>query len=314
MNNNLFQITGIGSLPHPHFDSALKHILKYDIPFLPQLPNRDPKETMIYQSLDGIGDLELEVGGTVTIKSLYQRDKQALMPNQQSYHSLLPFSYEVSDKNLSTIKLQFTGAYTLFKYSKYKGKDDNFFKILGDFLIAKIRNTLELFADATIYLQIDEPALFSLSNHEDHKPVEHFYKNLMSLKTKRIKIGFHCCSNIHWGFLLKFPIDFLSFDVELSMQSILLHSKQLLKIPNLFLGVIPTNLAATIETYDSSIEANKLFSLLQKKYCKQQLKTFLEKIYLTPACGLGQKRVAITEEYVIKLREYQKTLSNIYFS
>lgn len=313
MNNKLFPITGVGSLPHPHFDSALSHILKYDLPFLPQLPNRSPKETMIYQSLDGIGDLDLENGGTVTINSLYDQQLQRITPNQQSYSSLLPFAYEVNEKGITQVKIQFTGPYTLLKYSTYEKKNNEFFKTIGQFLIDKIKHTVALFSNTTIFLQIDEPALFLLSGDEEQLQVKEFYLELLLLKSEKLKLGFHCCSNIQWNTILKLPIDFISFDVGLSIDSLLKNSEKLLNIPHLFLGILPTSPGIDIQHFDSQEQANNLITRLKSHYSDVKMKDLLKKVFLTPACGLGQKKVSVTEEYILKLRDFQNCLRKIYF-
>ena len=59
--------TGIGSLPHHNIDAALAFSFQTSIPFLPQIPIRNPWEYMIAQALEGIPGLIVEKDGAVSI-------------------------------------------------------------------------------------------------------------------------------------------------------------------------------------------------------------------------------------------------------
>ena len=60
-------VTGIGSLPHHNVDAALEHSLRMGIPFLPQIPIRNPWEFMIAQALEGMPGLRPEPDGSVAL-------------------------------------------------------------------------------------------------------------------------------------------------------------------------------------------------------------------------------------------------------
>src|SRR4051812_27742352 len=59
--------TGIGSLPHHNVDAALDFSFRHGIPFLPQIPIRNPWEYMIAQALEGIPGLLAEKDGLVVL-------------------------------------------------------------------------------------------------------------------------------------------------------------------------------------------------------------------------------------------------------
>src|SRR5260221_6409923 len=46
--------TGIGSLPHRDIGRPLDQAFRMDIPYLPQLPMRDPQEFMLAHALEGM--------------------------------------------------------------------------------------------------------------------------------------------------------------------------------------------------------------------------------------------------------------------
>src|SRR5690242_12697554 len=59
--------TGIGSLPHHNVDAALEHSFRMGVPFLPQIPIRNPWEFMIAQALEGLPGLQVEKDGSVSL-------------------------------------------------------------------------------------------------------------------------------------------------------------------------------------------------------------------------------------------------------
>src|SRR5215210_6594470 len=59
--------TAIGSLPHHNIDSALAFSFQASIPFLPQIPIRNPWEFMIAQALDGMPGLQVDEDGAVSL-------------------------------------------------------------------------------------------------------------------------------------------------------------------------------------------------------------------------------------------------------
>ena len=61
--------TGIGSLPHHNADAALEHSFRMGIPFLPQIPIRNPWEFMIAQTLEGLPGLQADADGSVTLNT-----------------------------------------------------------------------------------------------------------------------------------------------------------------------------------------------------------------------------------------------------
>jgi hypothetical protein len=65
----LKRTTGIGSLPHHNADAALDFSFRHGIPFLPQIPIRNPWEYMIAQALEGLPGLQIDADGSVTLNT-----------------------------------------------------------------------------------------------------------------------------------------------------------------------------------------------------------------------------------------------------
>ncbi len=79
MTTARFPTTGIGSLPHHNIDAALAFSFQATIPFLPQIPIRNPWEYMIAQALEGVPGLEVETGsysriGARNLRRLLRRE------------------------------------------------------------------------------------------------------------------------------------------------------------------------------------------------------------------------------------------------
>src|SRR3954463_13036566 len=69
--------TCIGSLPHHNVDAALEFSFRTGIPFLPQIPVRNPWEYMLPQALEGMPGLQTESGGGVAINAEIWRSRKA---------------------------------------------------------------------------------------------------------------------------------------------------------------------------------------------------------------------------------------------
>src|SRR4051812_4546085 len=83
--------TGIGSLPHHHLDTALEYSLKMGIPFLPQIPIRNPWEFMIAQALEGLPGLQVENEGEVSLNiEIWQSQSHLLNRRLQTAFATWP--------------------------------------------------------------------------------------------------------------------------------------------------------------------------------------------------------------------------------
>ena len=62
MNEITGLATGIGSMPHKDVNTALDLVFKYtpQIPFWPQLPKRDARETMVAQASEGLPFIKIK--------------------------------------------------------------------------------------------------------------------------------------------------------------------------------------------------------------------------------------------------------------
>jgi methionine synthase II (cobalamin-independent) len=290
-----FQISGVGSLPHPHVDSALMYSFQHDIAFVPQLPLRDKKETMIYQGLDGIGKIVVENTGEVIIESISAKENWQSEISPSSYRCFRPFLYECEQRGITRAKVQLTGPFTLFKYSIHPRLDIDLFSWIQDFFIKRLHWIIENNPLEHLFIQIDEPALFMLEANQWHKDITPLFQKINSLKNESISIGVHCCSNCKWERLLENQLDFLSFDFYLSAERLLPAKNHLQKLQNLFIGILDTHPKNPINDQDTTQCQIDLNNFLQETGLPKK------RVILTPGCGLGHKKIIEAQLYFEKL-------------
>jgi hypothetical protein len=170
--------TGIGSLPYKNICQAVNHSLKYDIPFLPELPN--------------LGDNMLDS-----------------VDKGREPSCLKEFKERVIKRNIETVKIQVVGPATFLdsRYGKYKNIED-----ASDATVNKICDQLYKITHGLetkeIILFLDEPVLASKS-FDFQKLWEPIFKSF------KVTPGVHCCANMDWDILFKSPlIKYISFDAS----------------------------------------------------------------------------------------------------
>ncbi len=289
-DKNDFLITGIGSLPHHNIDSAMEYSLRFDIPFLPQMPLRNAWEYMLPQALEGLPGLEISPDGLPCLdtdiwlsrcqrfETRLQLALEAERLGRESEHSFEPspavsstwqsFAWELREGGLRQAKFQIAGPLTA-QWS-LRAKDGGslarhpelYSQIVKLILLRALAMTRKLRAEQiepVIFL--DEPGIFALdATRPEHLPLFHELRLLIqTLKNSGAKVGLHCCSNTAWGPLLELPLDYLSFDYALSFTSLFEPGNSGLSA-NLIqfcerggrfsIGIIPTARVATLPHLD----------------------------------------------------------------
>lgn len=294
--NKHFRISGVGSLPHPHTDSALEFSFKHHLPFVPQLPLRSKKETMIYQGLDGIGDIEVKKSGEVLIHSLYSQDRWNYPFSHDSYRCFKPFFYECEQKEIQEAKIQLAGPFTLYQYSQMDNKSVQLFSIIQDFFCKKIEWLINYNPLEKLWIQIDEPALFMLDKNSWETFFHTTVKKVQALTNQQTLIGIHCCSNCKWEELFKSKIDFLSFDFTLSAENLQKHGSQLQNL-DLLMGIFDTHPKNPIGRQSVQEKSKELLQWIERNEID------VKRVILTPGCGLGHKKITEAQEYLTKLKQ-----------
>ena len=317
--------TGVGSLPHPDVQDALRLIRSTfpTIPFWPQLSRRDFRENMYAQfSEDLVGvkiDLPHEWMGAVIdddvlagVEHFYARyleNDPALFAVSRDYAEGLyalreqraalrdakwikgqvtgpiSFGLKVVDQNLRPMLYDETLRDVLVKHLARKAQWQE------EFLSEPCEGCDPSQGLPTIIF-VDEPSLaligasvVALNRDEVVRDLEEVFSALRGLK------GTHCCGNTDWSLLLETSVDVISFDAYNYAENLALFADNVKRFLDrggaLAWGIVPTvEERIARETVDSLVaRLDAAIGLLVKKGIERDL--LYERALITPACGLG---------------------------
>ncbi len=321
--------TQIGSLPHPHIDSAIEFSFQkesHSIPFLPQLVTRSLNEFLIPQALAGLPGLKVRSGGYCEIdlnqwnseafkfnnlldQKIKTLDSSQFEPTIESMSAWNPFLFELEETSAKSAKIQICGPYTALwalKGLESATKDER--AALSSQVLKLLMLRAHAMATAVygrgvedLYFFIDEPGLFSIHSHEQAIGLGDIGLLLQFLKTSfsKIKTGVHCCNQTLWGEVMKLNIDYLSIDAALSLEDLLKNNKTELDVffksgHALSLGVVWSKEEKVYE-----FSPDRLVTLLPKEY---------KRCLYTPACGLGLVSLSAAAAVQRQLNQYLSTL------
>lgn len=333
--------TGIGSLPHTFVDAALNFSLGLSIPFLPQVPVRNPREFMLAQALDGLpGLLDEEPGYAAVDLSKWEKGKAALKsriesafrsdgdgdafesfePSPEVWTAWRPFLHELEERHIKLAKIQIAGPITCqwalrFTDGTFADKRPDMgtqiFQLVLARAISMCRKLRSLGVQPLIYL--DEPGFygFTAKNPKHALWLQELRLFLQSLSKESAIVGIHCCTNTDWSAVLSLPIDVLSIDTGLSLNILLSQKEPLRKFlergGRLSLGVVPTG-GHSVRTlaYRPDSHFEQLLETLRSHLGDDSMlldKICSESIY-TPACGLALHSIADAEAILADLLEF----------
>ncbi len=333
--------TGIGSLPHHNVDAALEFSFKHDIPYLPQIPIRNAWEYMIPQALEGLPGLLVEKDGTVLLdinvwsarakafseklslafeNSISHRAFESFEPSAASFSSWQPFLWELQERKVKLAKIQLAGPLTsqwalklLDSSSIFEHPDltTQIYKLVLARTLAMCCRLKEVGVQPFCY--IDEPALYAFSIKEPRHllAVQELKILIQAMKKEGVLVGLHCCSNTNWKVVLELGLDFISLDVQLSLESVLAcdEVKLFLKAGGHFsFGVIPTS--KTQAQDQLQLNPQEIFLVLKETLLKYKLdpKQVLAQALYTPACGLALHSTSYAETVFEHLTNFRKEL------
>ena len=313
--------TGIGSLPHKDADAALDLIFKYlpQIPFWPQLPQRDMREGMVAQFSENLPGIKLTTQGLTfrpddhELEAFYER----LIAQDTDYFKVSPdfapglerFYARLKKENLKGvefIKCQVTGPFT-FCASINDGKgvallhNAVFKQAILKGLAMKALWQINLFKQfgKKIIFFLDEPYLgcfgsaFTPINRED--VIRDLGELTAQVKSKDVLIGVHCCGNTDWSIFTDIEtIDIISFDAFSFLERLLLYAEDLKGFFKrggiLCWGIVPTQeFGVDIKPEALQEKINSGVAALVKKGLDKDL--LVANSFFSPSCGLGSLSV-----------------------
>jgi hypothetical protein len=314
--------TGIGSLPHHNIDAALGFSFRSGVPYLPQIPLRNPWEYMIAQALEDLPGLRVERDGEISLnvgiwrsqsdsfriklnRAFEKDDVSEFEPSQMTSSSWHAFLWELQEQGKTVAKVQIAGPLTcqwVIGSEVESELSSQVFKLVLAKSLAMGRKIQSLGIAPLLFL--DEPGLYAFdkTNPKHWLQFQELKLLIQTLKKNQIQVGLHCCSNTDWKSILALGLSFLSLDTELSLETLVKTSGSELEAfiqggGRLSLGVVPTSRSFVLH----SLKATELF---------EKLKTTLSALpngigllilkdsLLTPACGLALQSTA-DAEYIL---------------
>jgi hypothetical protein len=243
-------------------DTAFEFSMKFGIPFLPQIPIRNPWEYMVPQALEGLAGIELQTDGVVVLHPevwesqshlLSRRLEQAFAdenfesfePSSPTSSCWEPFLWELQERGHRVAKAQIAGPMTTQMALKIKSQistpiylksypelSGQIFKLVLARALAMVTRMVKVGIQPLFYL--DEPGLFALSRKQGQHLLYLQELKLMicTLQKAGALVGLHCCSNTDWEAIFHLDLDLLSIDTALSLDLALgLHSVPTHSVP-----------------------------------------------------------------------------------
>ncbi len=323
--------TGIGSLPHAHLDAALEFSFRAGIPFLPQLPIRNQREYMLVQAIEGLPGLIPEEGGAAQLDAeKWRAGRDALRaktdkafacakenpeafaefePSPEMWSCWNPFLWELGERDVKFAKIQLTGPLTCqWSLQTTDGSpverdaemSIQVYRLILARAVAMVRK-LKLRGVTPLFF-IDEPAffVFSAQNHKHGMALQELRIFVQTLQKEEALVGLHCCSNTDWKSVLSLPLDILSIDTHLSLNSLLSEKPSvqafLAQGGRFALGAVPTGgHSLKIHGFTPQLLADVLVSTLIGTLGEATGKSILQEAVYTPACGLALHTVEDAE-------------------
>lgn len=270
-----FRTTAIGSLPHHNVDAALDYSFRLDIPFLPQIPIRNPWEFMIAQSLEGLPGLLVEKDGSTILdldvwsgrsRAFNERLLSAFSsaaapdaftpfePSPASSSCWQPYLWEIEERRTPWAKLQLAGPLTSqwtlrvndgTPAHRHSDLATQIFRLVLARAIGMARRLLS--GGAKVLFFLDEPAFFAFVRANPNHAVALRELTILveALRKEGVVTGIHCCSDTDWDAVLGTGIDVLSIDCGQSLRALLGRTAALTRFHGrggrLSLGAIPTD-------------------------------------------------------------------------
>jgi len=335
MHNLKGLATGIGSLPYQDVDSALDLIFKNlpNIPFWPQLPQRNLREGMVVQFSENVPCLRFGDSGVYfypqnkeeELEKFYEKaidnDFDYFKISREYAPGVYKFYERLKGEALSKvelIKLQVTGPFTFAAAIN----DENGAALMHDkiFMQAVIKSLnmkalwqFNMFKEfgKKMAMFIDEPYLGCFGSAytplEKKDVVGSLAEFTDGLKSESVMLGVHCCGNTDWSiFTDSKDIDIISFDAFDYQDKFVLYADSIKSFLSrggvICWGIVPTqeftgqeDVALLIRRIRQGID-----SLVKKGIDEELLK---ERLIISPACGLGTFAPQKAEKIFSLLRE-----------
>ena len=319
----------IGSLPHTDPKSVVGFILnQFDgIPFWPQLPRRDFRESFYVQYSEGLPARVVDPkgkriyfdteDGLAQLADFYERimagDTASFAVSPDYAAGLYALTDRLGEKKVPLLKGHVTGALSFaLSIEDHKGRllayDQNFFDMLVKGVLAKglwQTDYLSRFAEK-VMIFFDEPGLVGVGSAfvqiTREQVTESLATTVHGVQERGAQVGIHCCANTDWSLIFSSDPDVLSFDAFSFFDNLLLYPEPLDRFyaqgGRIAFGIVPT------DDRVFSLEAETLVQILTDQIDALvrlgiDRETILRQSLISPACGLGTTPVDLAERALL---------------
>ncbi len=306
--------TAIGSLPETDVEAALEQAFSLDLPFLPELPRRDPAEGMLARALEGLAGLRIDADGQsppVVAIEPWRRERGALErrltraladgdfspfePSARASRAFEPFLAQLRRRGVRLAKAQLAGPATAvwsvrLEDGRPASAEPELARQIARLVAARALALAQAIAraGAAPVVFLDEPALISLEprNPQHSLRLGELRELAAGIVRAGGRAGLHCCAESRWSALMPLGFSYLSIDVARSLPGVLADRPLLERFledgGRLALGLVPTE-----EPLSGAAAAGALLDRLEGGLPEPLVGRILTQALLTPACGLA---------------------------
>lgn len=277
--------TGVGSLPHEEPAAAVEFVMATaEVPYLPQLPNRHPEESMLLQWGDGIAGSGPD--GRALGAGRPPGDRIEAFGGAAAMLSSLPPG--------GVIKTQATGPVTLAAALAAGGASRaGLLHVVTADLVVRIKDHVDWIrqeaAPDSLVVVVDEPALIAAGPGGLPGNAAVFAALGEVIDAIDAEVGVHCCGDTNWGAVADLRPDWLSWDLAALgpgfQQGVDKIAEALGAGTRVSWGVVPTTSGplpdqnVLLERYGTAV-ANLVVA-------GAPIESLQSRAWFTPACGLA---------------------------
>ncbi len=323
--------TGIGSLPYREAVLALNRAFAVDIPYFPTLPRLDLREGMVAQALEGFPGAFWKSGGELRFEfAAWRRGRRALADrllnafHRNRYRDFSPagtsslwelFVERASRHSGAWVKAQWLGPCTAVRaLGLEQAPQEEAMELVAqvsEWVFARalaICGELQRNGKQVLFFW-DEPGLSGPRQPLLALAAEQLRERSVELKNYGAKVGIHSCGAWDFADTLRWPLDYVSFDLALSGEGLLTQAEALRGFRQgggrLCLGIVPTSPPSGWDPGPVCGTWRERFSAAMGE---DEGRVLLEEAILSPACGLGTKTPEETEKVFALLAKVKELL------
>jgi methionine synthase II (cobalamin-independent) len=298
------RITGVGSLPHTDTYEAATFVAETtDLPYLPQLPNRDASEGMLRQWAEGLCGAGATDDG---IGLRYGEDSESPVDAFGGARAML-------DRAEGTeLKTQFAGPLTLFLALLAAGCPyDGLWDCVVEGLVERVRAHIDMITaarpDVNVIAVMDEPALvtFAPGRPNNPVPIDAAADAMVAVMAgSPVPVGIHVCGDTDWRMVAGLQPAWISWDLAALGDGFLNATDAIAETVShgtgIMWGMVPTD-PAPLDT--DRIRSRYGTAVTRLVIDGAPTEALTEASLATPACGLAGVSVGGADVVMGRLRD-----------